>query len=749
MSLAAGEITPLRMNLGNGTTIESTAAGLALPFTEDFAGISGNPWSGNDKFSVSGYIYNSTDDIENSAFKDGAIRLGASNKTGSITTKDKLDLSEPFTIIIQGCGWNDTENKLDITVNGRTETVTFASDKSKYAGEKYYINFDSVGKAETVTFSKHSSGRCIIDGIQIEKGTILPPAELEPELTEITNIAAAGVTDAALKYTVNFDDDVKATCDGTVVTSATAAGGSVTYTVSENTDEAERSGWIELASESTGLSVRVTVTQVGANTAATYTATYTVTSTSAVTASGDVPEGSSAIFKNTYSTKDQLTADKSATLTLSGYAETVIKSVVLSMHSNTSKGSGSYNIKVGSNSIAQQSTAAFNQWDYNDSFGTSYRDIDTHATATEVGDNEDITITIEASVSSLFIQSYTITYEYASVGPKISASNIDEVPAEGVTDATAKYTAKNFTDDVSVSAFTGNVTSATAANGTITYSVAPNYTGKAAEGTITLSSASAPEVTIKVSQLADEFTVTPAEIVLGGTSGSTKTFTVTSTYAWTASAAGSGYTVSPENGEAGTTEITVTATADGATEQQQLGTVTVTRKPDSKTAQVAVSQSAAGSVSEKTWTLVTDASTLASGDQIVIVSNNSSKGTFVAGNISSSVMASISCTLSDDKTTIPTLPDGAVILNLGGKSDAWTLTNDNDQMLGATAAKKVAWGSGTTTWKISIDSNSNATIQNGTSSYGKFLYNSGSPRFTTYTSSTSTSMLLPQIYKLQ
>ena len=143
----------------------------------------------------------------------------------------------------------------------------------------------------------------------------------------------------------------------------------------------------------------------------------------------------------------------------------------------------------------------------------------------------------------------------------------------------------------------------------------------------------------------------------------------------------------------------------------------------------------------ETWELVTDASTLKAGDELIFVS---SKG-FVAGDISSSIMASVAVTIS--KNTISELPNNAVIMTLGGSSGAWTFTNsDNGKLLGATAVKKVAWGSGTTTWSISI-SNDNATIQNTTASYGRFLYNVSSPRFTTYTSSANASMVLPQIYK--
>ena len=92
---------------------------------------------------------------------------------------------------------------------------------------------------------------------------------------------------------------------------------------------------------------------------------------------------------------------------------------------------------------------------------------------------------------------------------------------------------------------------------------------------------------------------------------------------------------------------------------------------------------------------------------------------------------------------------GAVELTLGGTSAAWMLTNAEGQLLGATAAKKVAWGSGTTTWTISIDKDNNATIQNTNTptDFGRFLHNVNSTRFTTYTSDPASDMLLPQLYK--
>lgn len=145
---------------------------------------------------------------------------------------------------------------------------------------------------------------------------------------------------------------------------------------------------------------------------------------------------------------------------------------------------------------------------------------------------------------------------------------------------------------------------------------------------------------------------------------------------------------------------------------------------------------------ESGWNLITDASSLAVGDKLVLASNTG----FTAGDINGEIMDKLSSTFSSDKSSITTLATGTIELTIGGSSGSWTLSNASNQKLGATAVKKLAWDGGTTTWTISI-SDSNATIQNTNSSYGRFLYNVSAPRFTTYTSATSSTMLLPQLYR--
>lgn len=145
------------------------------------------------------------------------------------------------------------------------------------------------------------------------------------------------------------------------------------------------------------------------------------------------------------------------------------------------------------------------------------------------------------------------------------------------------------------------------------------------------------------------------------------------------------------------------------------------------------------------WCKVTDDSSLSKGDKLVIASDTKEK---VAGDISSQIMSEIDAKDLFDDGVMLSLPNNVIVLTLGGEEDEWTLANSDGELLGATDVKKLAWDNGTTTWSISITSG-NATIQNGTSGYGRFLHNVNNTRFTTYTSETSTSMLLPQLYRLE
>ena len=68
----------------------------------------------------------------------------------------------------------------------------------------------------------------------------------------------------------------------------------------------------------------------------------------------------------------------------------------------------------------------------------------------------------------------------------------------------------------------------------------------------------------------------------------------------------------------------------------------------------------------QTATLVTDASTLKVGDQIILVAEANSK-TYAAGALSGKLLTSV-------ETSVTALADNVEIFTLGGEKDAWTLT---------------------------------------------------------------------------
>ena len=171
--------------------------------------------------------------------------------------------------------------------------------------------------------------------------------------------------------------------------------------------------------------------------------------------------------------------------------------------------------------------------------------------------------------------------------PAISASDITEISAAGVTDATMTYTINNFTgdDDVAVSSFDGIVTAASVSSaGTVTYTVAPNYTTSAKNGTITLNSPrdGATKV-INLAQLGETFSVSETTVYVPK-DANTATFTVTSaSFDWTASvnvASEKNLSADPLSGtkNASARTITVTSTTDSAEEDDIiLGTIVIAR----------------------------------------------------------------------------------------------------------------------------------------------------------------------------
>ena len=178
----------------------------------------------------------------------------------------------------------------------------------------------------------------------------------------------------------------------------------------------------------------------------------------------------------------------------------------------------------------------------------------------------------------------------------------------------------------------------------------------------------------------------------------------------------------------------VTAVAKGS------ATITVTTKDSGKTATCAITvkeEVVPPTPGGDAFTLVTDASTLQAGMELIIVSTENK---VAAGqwNSKNKYLETANVTI-ENNTIVLAENSTAIIFTLGGNSGAWTLTNPEGKLLSSGAAKSVAWDGQNNKWTISI-ANGDATIKCG--SNGWIQYNANNPRFTTYT----TTQVSPQIY---
>ena len=151
------------------------------------------------------------------------------------------------------------------------------------------------------------------------------------------------------------------------------------------------------------------------------TVTYTVSSASAVSTTGTAPDGSSAALSGTGSLNSgfiQCTSGQYKVLTLSGFEGHKITAVTIRVKSNSSKGAGSFSVVAGSTTLASISDSKFNTANWYGAWNTT--GVDKALTMTEddyeIQDGENVVLTLIASANSLYIQSYTLTYEEVGGG---------------------------------------------------------------------------------------------------------------------------------------------------------------------------------------------------------------------------------------------------------------------------------------------------------------------------------------------
>ena len=323
---------------------------------------------------------------------------------------------------------NDVAITADKSGTGLLKTVNFNLDAT--VTETVSIKFENTGTAscqlddiKLMPLDAPAEGSCLIDW------KAAPELKTTPDNGGSLNFAADNGSGAApdsqmIEYAWIGDDCTfafkKADADTWYTITQTDKGdGTGTLTIQPEiytVTDADRSSTVTVSVMKNGNPVithTITVTQLktGAIVKNEYTATYTITSRTAVSTSGTAPNNSSAAYTQTYSTVNQMTKGNSATLTLTGYEGCTITGITLNMKSNKSSGSGNLNVTAGTTTISSIATSAFNTDSWAGKWSSAYIDVMPTVTPYAIQSGEIVTLTIAATANSLYIQSYTITYE--------------------------------------------------------------------------------------------------------------------------------------------------------------------------------------------------------------------------------------------------------------------------------------------------------------------------------------------------
>ena len=143
-------------------------------------------------------------------------------------------------------------------------------------------------------------------------------------------------------------------------------------------------------------------------------ATFTIETNKKVSTSGILPEDATVEYVCT-GRKGQMTAGQSATLTLSGWQNTEIQSVTLSMRSNKSAGAGTLQMTVDGQTVWSIANSDFDQW--SGTYTIDYMDIPHTFNPVVKATDGNITICITATANSLYIARYNIVWKKAALRP--------------------------------------------------------------------------------------------------------------------------------------------------------------------------------------------------------------------------------------------------------------------------------------------------------------------------------------------
>lgn len=140
-----------------------------------------------------------------------------------------------------------------------------------------------------------------------------------------------------------------------------------------------------------------------------------------------------------------------------------------------------------------------------------------------------------------------------------------------------------------------------------------------------------------------------------------------------------------------------------------------------------------------TFRRATSASDLVSGQRCIIARGD--KGVAAGALSFKKYMQKVNVDI--DEEGIITINDDVLVFTLNGSGNSFSFQTDDGDYLYAIKTKELGFSDKEKIW--TLDTESNELIMKY-ESYGRMLYNSLTPRFTTYASGTSNTMLLAQIY---
>ncbi len=160
---------------------------------------------------------------------------------------------------------------------------------------------------------------------------------------------------------------------------------------------------------------------------------------------------------------------------------------------------------------------------------------------------------------------------------------------------------------------------------------------------------------------------------------------------------------------------------------------------DGEESSVATARYVIGAVSDvKNFKRVASTDDLVSGMRYIIACGSKK---MAAGQLSGDFLTNVEVSLSSD---IITIADGVAVFTLEGSGTSYSFLNEESgDYLYASAAKKIAYDANEKTWTLSNGTNG---VEMTFGSCGTMTYNAGSPRFNTYTSNATATMIRANLY---